>query len=177
MLKNQNCLFRVNTVLLATALVAASASAGAETVVASIQAAGSGAVEARAAASVLDGQLLPALSSSADRVLSLLAGFGVAVLQNNGHTSGQFLDLNDETDTFSKGSSFAIFEHSVLGSAYAATDPWADEAALVRVAAAPEPSTYALMFGSMAMVGSTARRRRNDALGWMASRRREDVVA
>jgi hypothetical protein len=33
------------------------------------------------------------------------------------------------------------------------------------------------MFGSMAMVGSTARRRRNDALGWMASRRREDVAA
>jgi hypothetical protein len=193
MQRKQSCLPRLIALVFASALVVVGTSANAETVVASIQAAGSQALEASTVASVLDNQLLPTLDSSTDMALSTLGGLCVAVLHTDvdtdvdtdghtdGHTggctSGQILDLNDEIHSFAKGSSCAIFERVVSGSASAVTEPWADDAALVPVAAVPEPGTYALMFGSMAMVGSTARRRRNDALGWMASRRREDVAA
>jgi hypothetical protein len=106
---------------------------------------------------------------------------------------GQFMALSDEIEGFAEGGSFAAFERIVLERAFALSAQWLDDAALflttasrfaapleftdVSVANVPEPSTYALMFGSMSIISSTARRRRNDAVGWMASRRREDVAA
>lgn len=105
----------------------------------------------------------------------------------------QLKDLQDESHASAKGSSFSTFERVVLGTAFALPDQITEDSALVLtdvsnsgasvnltdvpVAAVPEPSTYVLMFGSMSIISSTARRRRNDAVGWMASRRREDVAA
>jgi hypothetical protein len=105
----------------------------------------------------------------------------------------QLKDLQDEIHALAKGSSFPTFERVVFGTAFALPDQLIEDPSLVLtdvsnsgesvkltdvpVAAVPEPSTYVLMFGSMSIISSTARRRRNDAVGWMASRRREDVVA
>jgi hypothetical protein len=105
---------------------------------------------------------------------------------------GGFTELDDEVPGFAEGSSFAAFQHVILETAFSLHDQWPDDSAAaltdvsrfgaslkltdMSVAAMPEPSTYALMFGSMSIISSTARRRRNDAVGWMASRRREDVA-
>ena len=102
------------------------------------------------------------------------------------------LELNDKPQAFGKGSFFDSFELVFLQTDFHAPDfsrnepafanadvarsvAWVDSVE-VPVATAPEPSTYLLMFGSMSIMSSTARRRRNDAVGWMASRRREDVA-
>jgi hypothetical protein len=108
-----------------------------------------------------------------------------------------FTELNEEMHRYAEGSSFVAFKRVVLDTVFSLHDQRPDDSAAVltdaslsgvspsgawlkltgvSVGAAPEPITYALMFGSMSIISSTARRRRNDALGWMASRRREDVA-
>ncbi len=152
-------------------------------------------LEANVAASASVGQLLPALGPSADSVWFPLAALSAGVAHSEGHSHGQFLELGEQIHGFAESSSFAALERCVLETTSILPNHRPDDAALaaldfsdasrpgaslqstdVPVAAVPEPSTYALMFGSMSIIGSTARRRRNDAVGWMASRRREDVA-
>lgn len=104
-----------------------------------------------------------------------------------------FVALNHELHALAKGSSGSTFEEVILDATFTGLDALSDDSAIVlndashargsvklsdvQVATVPEPVTYVLMFGSMSIISSTARRRRNDAVGWMASRRREDAAA
>jgi hypothetical protein len=207
MRKSLPCLPRLNALAFAFALGAVSALACAETVVNCLQTTGSYVLEVNTAASALNSQLLPAASSSAHPVFFTSAGFSAVQTSTDEpihgdfsvssvsestdldiHNVRSFVALSDEIEGFAKGGSFAAFERIVLERAFALSSLWLDDAALflttapldladVSVANEPEPVTYVLMFGSMSIISSTARRRRNDAVGWMASRRREDVAA